>query len=103
MVEPINTPAPDPSADSAAWSTRWARWSQRLHRLGLAGVVETVLDVAEPLGPLGAQLLWVAQPTLSLFMPRGEITALAQCLDEPGGVAQLREQLANQKKEMADL
>jgi hypothetical protein len=77
--------------------------------MGLAGAVETLLDAAEPLGPLGAQVLWVAQPTLSLFMPRGEITALAQCLDEPGGVAQLREQLANQerlvnqKEEKADL
>ena len=102
MVESTNAPnasapppAPAPGAEAAAWSMRWTRWSQRLHKLGLAGVIETLLDAAEPLGPLGAQLLWVAQPTLSLFMPRGEITALAHSLEEPGGVARLRAQLLN--------
>jgi hypothetical protein len=51
------------------------------------------LDVAEPLSPLGAQLLWIAQPTLGLMVPRQEIAALARLLEQPDGMAWVREQL----------
>jgi hypothetical protein len=73
-----------------------AGWSARLRSAGLDGLVETLLDVAEPLGPLGAQLLWVAQPALGLVMPAaaGDLDSLADLLDDPGGVAWLRSALA---------
>ena len=81
------------SPDSDPWDQRLARWSRRLHAAHLDGLVGALLEAAEPLGPLGAQVLWVAQPTLGLWVPREEITALAQRLERPGGVAWLREQL----------
>jgi hypothetical protein len=82
-----HSPASDP------WPQRLARWSRRLRAAHLDGLVGTLLEAVEPLGPLGAQVLWVAQPTLGLLVPREEITLLAQRLEAPGGVAWLREQL----------
>lgn len=49
--------------------------------------------MAEPLGPLGAQLLWIAQPALGMVIPRGDVDSLARLIDTPGGMAWLREQL----------
>lgn len=72
------------------WVARLDRWSRRLH---LHGMLTALLDAAEPLGPVGAQFLWVAQPVLGLFTPRHEIDALARLLDAPGGVAWLHAQL----------
>lgn len=76
------------------WIERLASWSKRLHRARLDGPVGTLLDVCEPLGPIGAHLLWIAQPTLGLVMPREEVAALARLLEQPDGLAWLREQLA---------
>jgi hypothetical protein len=75
------------------WEPRLARWSARVHAARLTGVVGALLDAAEPLGPIGAHLLWIAQPTLSVFAPRDEITALARRLEAPGGVDWLRTHL----------
>jgi hypothetical protein len=85
------------SVERHAWEPRLARWAERLRAARLIGAVGTLLDAAEPLGPLGAQLLWVAQPTLGLFLPRAEIASLARLLDEPGGVAWLRERLTDEE------
>jgi hypothetical protein len=73
---------------------RLAGWAERLHAAGLGGLAAALLDAAEPLAPLGAQALWVAQPALGLLLPRAAIADLARVLDAPGGVAWLREQLA---------
>jgi hypothetical protein len=75
------------------WPERFARWGERLRTSRLDSIVGALLDVVEPLGPIGAQLLWVAQPTLGLLIPRKEIDMLARWLDEPGGVARLRAHL----------
>jgi hypothetical protein len=72
---------------------RLKRWSARLHSAGLDGLVDTLLGVATPLGPLSAQLLWIAQPTLSLVVPAQDIDDLARLLDAPSGVKWLRETL----------
>ena len=79
--------------DSDPWLKRFTRWGERLRAARLDSVVSVLLDVAEPLGPIGAQLLWVAQPTLGLFVSHTEIDSLARWLDEPGGVARLRTHL----------
>lgn len=72
---------------------RITRWSASLRAIGLDGLAGALLDAVEPLGPLGAQLLWVAQPTLGLVMPSDEIDGLARLLDEPEGFAWLRDEL----------
>jgi hypothetical protein len=81
------------SPDVDPWAQRLTRWSKRLHAAHLDGLVGALLDAAEPFGPLGAQVLWVVQPTLGLLVPREEIASLARLLEAPGGVARLREQL----------
>lgn len=73
---------------------RLSGWSARLRAAGLEGLVGALMDAAEPLSPLGAQVLWVAQPTLRLFIPAGEIDGLARLLDDPAGLVWLRETLA---------
>jgi hypothetical protein len=79
--------------DADHWSQRLTRWAKRLRATRLDGLVGALLDAAEPFGPLGAQFLWIAQPTLGLLVPREEIASLARVLEAPGGVAWLREQL----------
>jgi len=86
----MTTLEPLPGAEQ--WSARLARWSARLHAARLDGLIGALLDAVEPFGPVGAQMLWVAQPTLRLLVPHDEITALAHLLEAPGGVAWLREQ-----------
>jgi|GEM_PF-1049544 len=67
-----------------------ATCKQRLHALGLDGLLGALLDAAAPLAPLGAQLLYVAQPTLGLALSPRVISQLADVLEEPEGVAWLR-------------
>jgi hypothetical protein len=78
---------------------RIAGWSSRLRALGLNGIVGALLDAAEPFGPLGAQLLWVAQPVVSLMLPSDEVDGLARLLDDPAGVAWLRSELTGAASE----
>lgn len=61
-------------------------WAERLHTLGLDSLCSVFLDAAAPLAPLGAQLLYVAQPTLGLVISRELLGALAHVLETPGGV-----------------
>jgi hypothetical protein len=86
--------------DDERWTPRLARWARRLRAARLDGVVGALLDAAEPLGPLGAQLLWIAQPTLALFVPRDDIASLARLLDDPEGIVWLREQLVEPEDEI---
>lgn len=87
------------SPETERWAHRLARWSRHVHAARLGGLVEVLLEAAEPLGPLGAQVLWVAQPTLGLLVPRDEIASLARLLEAPQGVAWLRAQLVEPDEE----
>jgi hypothetical protein len=75
------------------WHDRLAHWSGLLRRLRLEGVVGALLEAGEPLSPFGAHLLWIAQPALSFLVPREDVAALAQLLEEPGGLARVRRRL----------
>jgi hypothetical protein len=67
-----------------------------------------LLDVIEPLGPLGAQLLWIAQPALGLLLPQNnatqgnmwqDIDGLARLLEHPTGIAWLRLALTDEPED----
>jgi hypothetical protein len=80
------------------WQDRWLtlahRWQERAEQAGLGGVSSAVVEALQPLAPLAAQVLWVAQPTFSLI-GRGEaVGVLAEMLEYPGGA----EPLENQKR-----
>ena len=66
------------------------QWIQQVKARNLTGVVSAALDALAPLGPLGAQLVYVAQPALGLFVGRDALTELGQSLEEPDGIARLR-------------
>ncbi len=71
-------------------------WIQQVQARGLDGALYTALDVLEPLGPLGAQLVWMAQPLFGLWIPRETMQHLAETLEKPGGFELLRQQLDDQ-------
>ena len=59
-------------------------------------MAEIALDVLEPFAPLGAGALWIAQPVLSIFLPRADIATWAQQLDDPGAFTGVRKALEEQ-------
>jgi hypothetical protein len=83
------------STDSFDWQERWrtlARtWQGHADQAGLGGVSRTVLEALQPLAPLAAQLLWVAQPTFSLIGRGAAVGALAEMLESLGGAGILFE------------
>jgi hypothetical protein len=81
------------NSDSKAQAERYSQWAARIQRWGLTGLMGAFLEAAGPLAPIAGQALYVAQPTLGLFMSRQSITDLAQWLDQPEGLADLRRAL----------
>lgn len=68
-------------------------WIGQIKARGWGNAFSALLDVIEPLGPLGAQLLWVAQPAMGLFGLGNMLADIAQILETPGGVERLRRAL----------
>ncbi len=69
-------------------------WIHEIRARGWGSVLITALDVLEPLGPVGAQMLWIAQPAARLIGGWGDaVGGLAQALEEPGGIERLRQLL----------
>jgi hypothetical protein len=73
-------------ADDAAWRNGLA---QTLTRLGLNSSARLLVETARPMSWLGAQLLWVAQPTLALFGAGARVARLAQTLESDQAVGAL--------------
>ena len=94
-----NTPLDLPADRLDHLHQRLTAWSGRLRTLGIESLVGAFLDAAEPLGPLGAQMLWVAQPAFELVVPRDDVDGLARILDNPSGVAWLRAALLDETSE----
>ena len=65
-------------------------WVKQLQARGLGDALGLALDVLEPLGVLGAQLIWVAQPVLGVWFNRDTVSNIAQTLETPGEVEQIR-------------
>ena len=68
-------------------------WIQQARDNGWETPLRLTLDVLEPFGVLGAQMIWVLQPTLGFFIPSDLLRDLAQTLQEPGGIQAVRVQL----------
>ena len=60
----------------------WRVWSMTLHRWGVKEWVADFLDAAGPLTVLGAQVIYVAQPLMSLAFPERHLGALARLLED---------------------
>ena len=71
-------------------------WIERAKRRGQAPVMLTLLDVIEPIAPLLAQGLWVAQPLAGLWDGRRAVGDLAEWLEAPDGIARLRRRLSEE-------
>lgn len=52
-----------------------------------------MLDVLEPVGVLGAQVLYVLQPVAGVIGMRAAFSEIARALETPEGVEALRQQL----------
>lgn len=72
-------------------------WAARLEDLGLASVVAALLDAARPLAPLGAGLLWIAQPALGAVVGRERVASWAGLLEDPANLARLSARLAGEE------
>ena len=68
-------------------------WIQQVKARGLATPLRVLLDVLEPLGPVGAQLLYVAQPAASLWGGASLVGHIASALEQPDGVELVRQLL----------
>ena len=68
-------------------------WLDEVKARGWAGPLRLMLDALAPLGPLGAQMLYVFQPVASVFGRRDVVGQIARKLEEPGGVEDIRRQL----------
>ena len=65
-------------------------WVTQLQARGLGDALGLALDVLEPLGVLGAQLIWLAQPVLGVWFNRDMVRSIAQTLETPGEVEHIR-------------
>ena len=61
--------------------TIWATWASRLQGWGLGSFAAALLEGAGPLKLLGAQLVYIGQPTLSGLLPDDQLSALANLLE----------------------
>jgi len=74
----------------------WRGWASFLHRWGLHQLVASWLELAGPLNILGAQLIYLSQPFLSVFIHQDALKDLAQVLEQPEEVKKLVHFLRNE-------
>ena len=67
--------------------------AQTISRWGLVLPALFILGAGQPLTFLAAQCLWVANPALSLFLPKEQLKQLALSLENPADVQQLIQHL----------
>ncbi|HEX6383717.1 MAG TPA: hypothetical protein VF177_03505 [Anaerolineae bacterium] len=65
------------------------QFTDTLCRHGLRLPALIALEAGRPMAFLTGQLLWVAQPALSLFFSSKELYQMAQLLEEPAAVEAL--------------
>ena len=65
------------------------QFADTLTRRGLGEIALVALQAGQPLSFLGGQLLWVAQPALSIVFPSQKLAQVAHLLEEPAAVQSL--------------
>jgi hypothetical protein len=75
---------------SDSGSTKPPEWIRQVQQRGLASPLRLALDVLEPFGPLGAQIVWAAQPLLGVYFSRQTLHEIAETLEMPGGIERMR-------------
>lgn len=70
-------------------------WAQKARNKGYDQWLLVLLDAIEPIAPIVAQGLWVTQPIAGLWGGTTAIKLLAETLEAPNGVDQLRKQLSD--------
>lgn len=66
------------------------KWILDIKARGWARALSLLVDAIEPLGVLGAQVLYTAQPAMSVFGLGETVRGLAAALETPEGIAALR-------------
>ena len=77
----------------ARWLERTHAWGARLGDSGLGGIAGAFALALRPVGPVLAQVLWVAQPGLGLLGQGEAVGALAELLADPAGLQALTARL----------
>ena len=70
-------------------------WIETAKQRGYGDILHILLDTIEPIAPVIAQGLWVVQPLAGLWNGTGGVQSLAQLLETPEGIAQIRQRLAD--------
>lgn len=71
-------------------------WVQKLQANGWGVPLHLMVDVLEPLGVLGAQVVWTLQPVLGVFFQRETLQQIAETLEDPAAMEALRQRLDDQ-------
>lgn len=74
-------------------------WIEKAKQRGYGGVLSVLLDTIEPIAPIVAQGLWVFQPLAGLWNRSSTIQVLAETLETPDGINELRHYLADDTQE----
>jgi hypothetical protein len=61
----------------------WQTWAKTLNHWGIKDLTAAILEAMGPLSVLGAQLVYVGQPFLDSFFPKGYLDVLADLLEDP--------------------
>lgn len=65
------------------------QFADTLTRRGLREFALVVLQAGQPLSFIGGQLLWIAQPALSVVLPKQQVAQVAYLLEDPAAVQSL--------------
>ena len=74
-------------------------WIEKVKQKGYGDIAELMLDAIEPIAPIVAQGLWVVQPLAGVWNGSNTVQSLAQLLETPDGLAELRQRLADDTQE----